>query len=97
MNVATLTPGSGKPRPQAGDGHSWFWHLLHAAGMDNNTALWLSKMANPWTLTGPQVRLSTPEYDWETVGYKVNEGPAVLALALERGRAVRLVHVRDLV
>ncbi|MET9913627.1 glycoside hydrolase family 43 protein [Streptomyces sp. NPDC006476] len=51
----------------------------HEPGMDNNTALWLSRMANPWTLTGPQVRLSTPEFDWECVGYKVNEGPAVLA------------------
>ncbi|MFJ4784928.1 family 43 glycosylhydrolase [Streptomyces sp. NPDC088794] len=51
----------------------------HEPGMDNNTALWLSRMANPWTLTGPQIRLSTPEYDWETVGYKVNEGPAVIA------------------
>ncbi|WP_181794747.1 family 43 glycosylhydrolase [Streptomyces sp. WELS2] len=50
----------------------------HEPGMDNNTALWISEMANPWTLTGPQVRLSTPEYDWECVGYKVNEGPYVL-------------------
>ncbi|MGV9455133.1 glycoside hydrolase family 43 protein [Streptomyces sp. NPDC003635] len=30
----------------------------HGPGMANNTALWLSRMANPWTLTGPQVRLS---------------------------------------
>lgn len=51
----------------------------HEPGMANNTALWLSRMANPWTLTGPQVQLSTPEYDWECVGYKVNEGPAVIA------------------
>jgi GH43 family beta-xylosidase len=51
----------------------------HEPGMDNNTALWLSRMANPWTLTGPQVRLSTPEYDWECVGFKVNEGAAVIA------------------
>jgi GH43 family beta-xylosidase len=50
----------------------------HEPGMDNNTALWLSRMANPWTLTGPQIRLTTPEYDWECVGYKVNEGPYVL-------------------
>ncbi|GGY68406.1 glycosyl hydrolase [Streptomyces olivaceoviridis] len=50
----------------------------HEPGMDNNTALWISKMADPWTLTGPQVRLSTPEYDWECVGYKVNEGPYAL-------------------
>ncbi|MDT9698924.1 glycoside hydrolase family 43 protein [Streptomyces sp. P17] len=51
----------------------------HEPGMANNTALWLSRMADPWTLTGPQVRLSTPEYDWECIGYKVNEGPSVIA------------------
>ncbi|GAA2425897.1 glycoside hydrolase family 43 protein [Streptomyces glaucus] len=51
----------------------------HEPGMDNNTALWLSEMADPWTLTGPQVRLSTPEYAWECVGFKVNEGPSVIA------------------
>ncbi|WP_405620843.1 family 43 glycosylhydrolase [Streptomyces sp. NBC_00076] len=51
----------------------------HEPDMGNNTALWLSEMANPWTLTGPQIRLSTPEYDWETIGYKVNEGPSVIA------------------
>ncbi|MEU3680585.1 glycoside hydrolase family 43 protein [Streptomyces sp. NPDC030592] len=51
----------------------------HEPGMDNNTALWLSEMANPWTLTGSQVRLSTPEYDWECVGFKVNEGASVIA------------------
>ncbi|MET8942653.1 glycoside hydrolase family 43 protein [Streptomyces sp. NPDC004542] len=50
----------------------------HEPDTDNNTALWLSEMSDPWTLTGPQIRLSTPEYDWECVGYKVNEGPYVL-------------------
>ncbi|TPQ23849.1 alpha-N-arabinofuranosidase [Streptomyces sporangiiformans] len=50
----------------------------HEPGMDNNTAVWLSKMANPWTLTGPQVRLTTPELDWEVIGFKVNEGPSVI-------------------
>ncbi|GAA1173056.1 family 43 glycosylhydrolase [Streptomyces hebeiensis] len=50
----------------------------HEPDMDNNTGVFLSRMANPWTLTGPQVRLTTPEYDWECVGFKVNEGPAVI-------------------
>ncbi|MEU3888288.1 glycoside hydrolase family 43 protein [Streptomyces sp. NPDC029041] len=50
----------------------------HEPGLDNNTGIFLSEMASPWTLTGPQVRLSTPEYDWECIGYKVNEGPYVL-------------------
>ncbi|MCQ4210982.1 glycoside hydrolase family 43 protein [Streptomyces longispororuber] len=50
----------------------------HEPGTDDNTAVWLSKMANPWTLTGPQVRLTAPEYDWERIGHQVNEGPAVI-------------------
>ncbi len=50
----------------------------HEPGTDGNTGLFLSRMANPWTLTGPQIRLSTPEYDWERVGFEVNEGPAVI-------------------
>jgi len=50
----------------------------HEPGMDNNTAIWLSEMATPWTLSGPQVRLTTPELSWEVIGYKVNEGPSVI-------------------
>ncbi|WP_030353110.1 family 43 glycosylhydrolase [Streptomyces scopuliridis] len=56
----------------------------HEPDTDGNTGLFLSRMANPWTLTGHQVRLSTPEFDWECVGFKVNEGPAVI----ERGGRV---------
>ncbi|MFJ4620301.1 family 43 glycosylhydrolase [Streptomyces sp. NPDC088812] len=44
----------------------------------HNTVILLSAMADPWTLTGPQVRLSAPEYDWECRGHRVNEGPYVL-------------------
>lgn len=43
-----------------------------------NSNLYLSKMSNPWTLSGPQTMISTPEYDWEKIGFKVNEGPAFL-------------------
>ncbi|GGN97005.1 glycoside hydrolase family 43 protein [Saccharibacillus kuerlensis] len=43
-----------------------------------NSNLYLSEMANGWTLKGPQVMISTPEYDWEKIGFLVNEGPAVL-------------------
>lgn len=46
--------------------------------IDGNSNLYISKMSNPWTLTGEQVMISTPEYPWETAGFKVNEGPAVL-------------------
>lgn len=43
-----------------------------------NSNLYIAKMENPWTLAGRQVLLSKPEYDWETAGFWVNEGPAVL-------------------
>jgi GH43 family beta-xylosidase len=35
-------------------------------------------MATPWQLAGPPVMLSKPEFDWETRGFRVNEGPSVL-------------------
>ncbi|MGI6154844.1 MAG: family 43 glycosylhydrolase [Enterococcus sp.] len=43
-----------------------------------NSNLYISKMENPWTLKGKQTILSIPEYDWEKIGFKVNEGPAAL-------------------
>lgn len=43
-----------------------------------NSNLYISEMENPWTLTGSQILLSLPEYDWEKVGFMVNEGPAVV-------------------
>jgi len=42
------------------------------------TKLCLAQMDTPWSLTGPQIILSRPEYDWERIGHHVNEGPAVL-------------------
>jgi GH43 family beta-xylosidase len=35
-------------------------------------------MENPWTLSSKPVMLTKPEYDWECIDFKVNEGPAVL-------------------
>ncbi|MFE9022765.1 family 43 glycosylhydrolase [Streptomyces sp. NPDC007808] len=46
--------------------------------VNNNTDLYLAKMDTPWSITGTPVMLSRPTYSWETVGYKVNEGPAVI-------------------
>lgn len=43
-----------------------------------NSNLYISEMENPWTLKGHATLLSIPEYDWEKVGYLVNEGAAVL-------------------
>lgn len=46
--------------------------------IEGNSNLYISKMSNPWTLTGEQSMISTPEYDWEKIGFLVNEGAAVL-------------------
>ena len=50
--------------------------------------IYLAKMANPWTIEGPRVRVSRPTYEWEKNGdlgsasnpphVNVNEGPEVL-------------------
>lgn len=43
-----------------------------------NSNLYLSEMSNPWTLTGSPTLLTIPEFDWEKIGFLVNEGAAVL-------------------
>ncbi len=43
-----------------------------------NSNLYISEMENPWTLRGEQVCISTPDYDWEKIGFLVNEGAAIL-------------------
>lgn len=40
--------------------------------------LYIAKMKSPTELMTAQVLLTTPDYDWERVGFWVNEGPAVL-------------------
>lgn len=44
----------------------------------HGTGLVLSKMKNPTTLEGPELVITNPELSWETIGYNVNEGAAVL-------------------
>lgn len=43
-----------------------------------NSNLYIAPMRNPWTISGEQIMIATPEYDWEKIGFLVNEGPAVL-------------------
>ncbi len=40
--------------------------------------LYIARMENGYTLKTVQVLLTTPDYDWERVGYWVNEGPGIL-------------------
>jgi GH43 family beta-xylosidase len=43
-----------------------------------NSNLYIAVLSNPWTIQGEPVMLSKPEYPWETIGFWVNEGPAVI-------------------
>jgi len=45
---------------------------------DNNSGMLISKIELPTTLTGPQVIISEPVFEWERQTYAVNEGPAIL-------------------
>jgi len=45
--------------------------------------IYISKMSNPYTLTGETVMISTPEHNWEKRGFGVNEGPEILKNAAD--------------
>jgi GH43 family beta-xylosidase len=48
-------------------------------GISTNSNVYLARMgANPWTITGTVTRLVVPALDWETRGFRVAEGPAVI-------------------
>ncbi len=40
--------------------------------------LYIGEMESPYKLRTVQVLLTTPDYDWERIGFWVNEGPAVI-------------------
>jgi len=43
-----------------------------------NSNLYIAPLSNPWTISGKQVMIAAPEYEWEKIGFLVNEGAAVL-------------------
>ncbi|MBG8553662.1 glycoside hydrolase family 43 protein [Hymenobacter guriensis] len=54
----------------------WSGHEIEAT---SEQRLYISEMSNPWTLVGPRVQLSKPDFSWETIGDPdVNEGPEIL-------------------
>lgn len=46
--------------------------------IDSNTNIYIAKMNGPLAITGNQAMISTPDYSWEKIGYKVNEGAAII-------------------
>ncbi|MFI6032479.1 glycoside hydrolase family 43 protein [Amycolatopsis magusensis] len=50
----------------------------HDPALGPGTSLYLAEMSSPVAITGTPAKLSTPTYDWETRGHRVNEGAAAL-------------------
>lgn len=48
-------------------------------GIDTNSNLYLAPLTTPTTLGGAPARLTVPTLEWEIQGFKVAEGPALLA------------------
>lgn len=55
-------------------------HYLIWAEIIGDSSLFMAETdpAAPWKLTGKPILLTKPEYDWEKVNHKVNEGASVL-------------------
>lgn len=53
----------------------WAEKVGHGKKVSN---LYIAKLETPWKLATKQVLLTGPDYDWERVGFWVNEGPAFL-------------------
>lgn len=61
------------------DGQLYFIWSGWEGDVDVKQNLYIAKMQNPLTIEGERVLLSTPTFDWETIGTPdVNEGPAVI-------------------
>lgn len=57
--------------------HYYVWAEKVSVGRQISN-LYISEMKSPYELKTVQVLLTTPDYDWERVGFFVNEGPAVI-------------------
>jgi GH43 family beta-xylosidase len=73
---------------QATNGFALIWSGWPGAtdGLQN---LNIAPMSNPWTISGPRVRLSTPQLAWESW---IQEGPTVL----QRNGKVFLIYAANL-
>lgn len=60
------------------DGQQYLVWAQKDPAIKTNSNIYIAKMDTPWSISGKPVMLSTPEFPWECVRYKVNEGPEVL-------------------
>lgn len=59
--------------------NSWYYVWAEKVGVGKMISnLYIAQLETPDRLKTVQVLLTTPDYDWERVGYWVNEGPYVL-------------------
>ncbi|KAK0614735.1 glycosyl hydrolase [Immersiella caudata] len=54
------------------------WAQQEPSRTDENSSLLLAPLQNPWTIRGTAVVISRPDRSWERIGYRVNEGAAVI-------------------
>jgi GH43 family beta-xylosidase len=53
-------------------------YFLFSSWVGPNQSLFIAPMSDPWTISGPRVLMSQPEYAWERMGGNVNEGSVAL-------------------
>ncbi|MGZ7444630.1 family 43 glycosylhydrolase [Paenibacillus sp. TH7-28] len=76
--VNTEFPGlDGTVLPHRGE--LYFFYSGYGYFPDYGSAIYAARMANPWTLTGPNVLITAPTQGWEKQGgMAINEGPVFL-------------------
>ena len=60
------------------NGNRYFVWSGWEGATDGQQNLYITPMNNPWTISGPRVLLSQPDYAWEEQGLPINEGPEAL-------------------
>lgn len=77
-----------------GDGRLYLLWSGWEGDKDGQQNIYIARLRNPWTVDGPRMMVSHPEYAWETVGdlpgrhVDVNEGPEIL----QHGGRVFLIY-----
>jgi GH43 family beta-xylosidase len=57
----------------------WYYIWAEKVGVGKQISnLYIAELENAYTLKTVQVLLTTPDYDWERIGFWVNEGPGIV-------------------
>jgi GH43 family beta-xylosidase len=60
------------------NGKDYFIWSGHASATDNAQRIYIARMSNPWTLETARSLISSAQYNWESIGAPVNEGPEIV-------------------